>query len=125
MLHATIHAIATQANLTTLEREGLRPLRCTFEEVAAALERLPRMYFEPDGSFVWVSDDPALAWQLDGQLQDRGECLDHVEIKGTCSQAAFEMLLNLLRRGNDRLVIHQLPEDRFIDEATAAQLTLP
>lgn len=122
MLHATIHAIAADANLTALLRTELLPLPLRFEAAATALEALPRMYFEPDGSFVWVSDDPALAWQIDGQLQDRGACLDHVEIKGTCSAAAFKTLLNLLRTGNVRLAFHLLPEDRFVDEAVAAQL---
>ena len=42
--------------------------RRSFEEVAAELARLERMYIEPDGSFVWVSShgEAALAdrWQF-------------------------------------------------------------
>ena len=30
---------------------------CSFEQVTAALEELPRMFLEPDGSFVWVIED--------------------------------------------------------------------
>jgi hypothetical protein len=31
------------------------PFPVSFEQAAAALSALPRMYCEPDGSFVWVS----------------------------------------------------------------------
>ena len=35
-------------------------------------EALPRMFFEPDGSFVWVAAaDAETPWQIDGLLSDR------------------------------------------------------
>src|SRR5688500_14704882 len=44
----------------------------TFDESLAALARLPRMFIEPDGSFVWVSAAGEKQWQVDGVLHDRG-----------------------------------------------------
>src|SRR4051812_40193066 len=80
MLHVTIHAgprdVACQAERLyqgqlvsplALTPADWLPLAVTFEQVAAALEVLPRMFFEPDGSFVWVSPDGEPHWQLDGQ----------------------------------------------------------
>ena len=70
----------------------------TFEKVYSALEACPRMFIEPDGSFVWVGEEPnatgsATAWQLDGHLYDRNERLLYVELQGTCPPATFEMML--------------------------------
>lgn len=115
MLHATIHA-AGDANGTPL------PLSVTFEEVAAALKALPRLYFEPDGSFVWVSDDPLHPWQLDGQLQDQGDRLDHVVIKGTCSPEAFRQLLDILRGEASQLTFQLVGSADFADETAAIRL---
>lgn len=117
MLHATIHAAGPQGQ--TL------PLAITFEEAAAALEGLPRLYFEPDGSFLWVSEAPDVPWQIDGQLQDRGECLDHVVIKGTCAPMAFAQLLNILRPTSQRLTFQLIGQSDFVDEAKAEQLVTP
>lgn len=117
MLHATIHAAGDGGQWL--------PLDVTFEEAAAVLETLPRMYFEPDGSFVWVAPAGEIAWQLDGQLQDRGDRLDHVEIKGTCAPAACQQLLAALR-GKARGLVFQLVEQAvFVDEAAALVLLRP
>lgn len=58
------------------------PLPISFEEAYSALQSLPRMFIEPDGSWVWVSSDPEQPWQLDGMLYDRGGKLLYVELKG-------------------------------------------
>lgn len=125
MLHATVHRVADDTDLGSLQRADLLPLSVSFEAVAVALEGLPRMFFEPDGSFVWVSDDSQMTWQLDGQLQDQGASLDHVEIKGTCSHDSFRAFLRTLRLGDERLVFQLVAERRFVDEATAQRLIAP
>lgn len=67
----------------------------TFEEVSDALAALPRMYVEPDGSFVWVAaNEPA--WQIDGVLYDGAGRLWYVELKGCCPQDEFDHLLSTL-----------------------------
>lgn len=54
------------------------PLASHFDEVAACLTQLPRLYFEPDGSLVWAGQD----WQIDGMLYDRGGVLQYADLKG-------------------------------------------
>lgn len=125
MLHATVHRVADDTDVGSLQRADLLPLSVSFEAVAVALETLPRMFFEPDGSFLWVSDDAQAPWQLDGQLQDQGASLDHVEIKGTCSLESFRAFLQTLRGNNEQLVFQLVAERRFVDEATAQRLIAP
>jgi hypothetical protein len=76
------------------------PFAVTFEQVFAALEACPRMYIEPDGSFVWVGqelleDGSSAAWQLDGHLYDRDERLLYVELQGICPRASFMQILTI------------------------------
>ncbi len=106
-----------------------RPFPVTFEQAAESLERLPRMYFEPDGSFVWVGDSglrsgggdtaadatPSAAWQLDGQLQEAAGRVLHVELKGDCPAEQFQQLLAALG-ADEQPVAGQLVRDRcFVD----------
>jgi hypothetical protein len=87
----------------------------TFEEVAAELERLPRLYFEPDGSIVWVSSDPADPWQLDGMLYDRAGHVLHMELKGTCPAAALDQVLTTLGRPYQNVIFQLVREAVFLD----------
>lgn len=89
----------------------------TFEEVAAELERLPRLYFEPDGSIVWVSSDPADRWQLDGMLYDRAGRVLHLELKGTCSASALDQVLAALGRPYENVIFQLVREAVFLDDA--------
>jgi hypothetical protein len=138
MLHATIHAVRHEASAgephecesgriatLALTTSDLEPLAVTFEAAAAALEALPRLYFEPDGSFLWVSSEGPMPWQLEGQLQDRGAQLDHVEIKGTCDAAAFAALQQALGGDSHPLVFQLVQAAVVIDEATAQHLLTP
>jgi hypothetical protein len=81
--------------LATLEvvPSELPALGASFEDAAAALGSLPRMYCEPDGSFVWVSSAGDAAWQVDGNLYDRGGRLLFVDLKGSCPATEFDRLL--------------------------------
>jgi hypothetical protein len=132
-VHVTIHRVGAlpatgpvarldQREVPTLRTDSyaLAPLAVTFESAAAALEALPRLYFEPDGSFVWTGEHTA--WQLDGQLHDRGETLDYAELKGTCPPNALAALLAALRRAEEPLVFHCVREGIFVDEPTATAL---
>ena len=42
------------------------PVTC--EQAEAALAALPRLFIEPDGSFVWVTDDAQRSWPIDGRV---------------------------------------------------------
>ncbi|MBI2823306.1 MAG: hypothetical protein HYX69_01295 [Planctomycetia bacterium] len=103
-----------------LSPEGLATaFPVSFEAAAAALARLPRMYIEPDGSFVWVS--PATSdrcWQVDGVLYDRDGRLLFVDLKGTCPAEQFDRLLSACGWPGTAVMIQLTREAVFLDEAT-------
>jgi hypothetical protein len=132
-VHVTIHRVSSLPAAGPAARIGHRdvatlllksadllPLAATFEAAAAALEALPRLYFEPDGSFLWVGEQNA--WQIDGQLHDRGETLDYVELKGHCPASALACLLRALRTADETLIFHAVREGVFVDERAASVL---
>ena len=108
--HASVHGS---------DDEGAGPLSTTFDSALAALECLPRLFIEPDGSFVWTSITvDGQAWQVDGNLIDRGDCLAYAELKGSCPEERFDMLLSALGWPEARLVF-QLPQRGVLLDETA------
>jgi hypothetical protein len=97
------------------------PLPVTFEAAGEGLAALPRLYFEPDGSFVWVADDGA-GWQVDGVLYDRAGRLLYAELKGRCPAARFDQLLACLGWPAAQLVFQWPHEAVFTDEAEFRRL---
>ena len=95
-----------------------QPLAFSFETAVQRLQQLPRMFVEPDGSFVWVGQDAAGAWQVDGSLFDRHERLLYVELKGACPEAAFDRLLSALGWPEPPLVFQLIRQAVFLDEAS-------
>ncbi len=89
----------------------------SFEEVCEALAQLPRMFIEPDGSWVWVSASDQPAWQLDGMLFDRDERLLYVEWKGTCPPESFDRLLAALGWPQTAVMLQLVREAVFLSEA--------
>ncbi len=72
------------------------PFSISFETATQRFAELPRMFFEPDGSFVWVSANGAEpAWQLDGVVNDHADRVVSVEARGTCTPAQFEKMLGI------------------------------
>lgn len=90
---------------------------CTFEDVGKALAELPRMFIEPDGSFVWVSSSGEPAWQLDGMLFDRDERLLYVELKGSCTVEPLDRLLACVGWPRTPVMFQLLREAVFLSEA--------
>ena len=130
--HATIHARpdraaagpavaidGRQATMLQVPPDVLAatPFDCTFEEAAAALSALPRMYCEPDGSFVWVSSHDQPAWQVDGNLYDRHCRLLFVDLKGACPPEAFDRLLGCFGWPRQPIVLQLVRQAVFVDEA--------
>lgn len=71
------------------------PFSCTWEHAAAALEQLPRMIFEADGSWIWSGNDATGSrWQIDGHLFDFEDRLYRVELRGGCPPETFDQLLS-------------------------------
>ena len=105
------------ASTLTLRPEQLtRSIPVSFEAALAALERLPRMFIEPDGSFVWVAERDEPAWQLDGVLFDRAGELVYVELKGNCPAARFDEFLTTLGWPHVAFVFQLAREAVFMDE---------
>ena len=109
---------------------GPRPLKVTFEAIAEELAPWPGMYFEMDGSFVWVSpnrdDSSKPLWQLDGMIYDRNNEVQYVELKGYCDHAAWIKLVSVFgdnaitndpnsNRGS--LAIHLIKQSTWILES--------
>jgi len=90
----------------------------TFEEAAEALAQLDRMFVEPDGSFVWRSNDSHLPWQVDGVLYDRCDRLWYVELKGECPPEELDRLLATFGWPEMALMFQLVREAVFVDEAT-------
>ena len=73
------------------------PLPTSFEEAAERLERLDKLYFEPDGSFVWNRD--AGRQQIFGMLYDAAGTLQYVDLRGTASRQTFQSVVDSLLPG--------------------------
>lgn len=86
------------------------PFTCTWEDAAAALEALPRMIFEPDGSWIWSGGVGAERWQVDGHLFDFDGRLHRVELHGSCPRDDFDRLLTCVGWPEQRLVFELVRE---------------
>ena len=73
------------------------PFDCTWEEAAERLQALPRMIFEPDGSWIWSGGVGATRWQIDGHLFDFDGRLHRVELHGDSPEESFNQLLGCFR----------------------------
>lgn len=89
----------------------------SFDGAYAALERLPRMFIEPDGAFVWTGEESGGRWQLEGVLYDAGSALSHVVLRGDCPPAMLDVVLAALRPPGTPLAIHLLERGETADEA--------
>ena len=67
------------------------PLPSSFEDAADRLQQLPRLYFEPDGSFVWALDGGKQ--QVFGMLYDAGGRLQYVELRGRCDASTWRTIV--------------------------------
>jgi len=134
--YITLHARPVEATSAgTIERGGrtyptlavpqpalAKGFALSFEQAAAALARLPRMFIEPDGSFVWTSAAADVAWQVDGVLYDRDGHLLFVDLKGSCPPVEFDRLLAAVGWPASPVLFQLTREAVFIDEATFREM---
>jgi hypothetical protein len=71
-------------------------LQQSFEGFAEVMSSLPGMYFELDGSFVWVEQAGSQLFQMDGMVYDKEGRIVYVEIKGCISKRQWRTLCNAL-----------------------------
>ena len=88
----------------------------TFDAASERLSQLPRMFLEPDGSFVWVSGTEP-AWQIDGLLYDRGPHLAYVELRGCCPAGTLDALLRTVGWPEVPLGFELISEGTLLAEA--------
>jgi hypothetical protein len=67
---------------------GGGPMTSRFDDVATSLAAVERLYFEPDGSFVWAGPE----WQIDGMIYDRDGVLQYADLKGHCPLPLWRQL---------------------------------
>jgi hypothetical protein len=92
-------------------------LPVSFEGLCGRLKALPRMFVEPDGSFVQVSNADASPWQLNGNFVDRAGSVTHIELKGNCPREDLQQLLCLLGRSLQELSFQLVHEGVFLANA--------
>ena len=76
---------------------GQGPISTTFEDVEHRLASLERLYFEPDGSFVWSSQGGQE--QIFGMVYDAAGQVQYVELRGNCRRTSWQGLLEALTGG--------------------------
>ena len=89
-----------------------RPLDISLEEALLRLAQLPRMFIEPDGSFLWTgagSDDSA-AWQLEGTIYDDGRVVRYIELHGHCPLQQWDDFLAAFSQSRASVVLELLDE---------------
>ncbi len=90
------------------------PIETSFEEAEARLSRLPKLHFEPDGSFVWARRQGSE--QVFGMLYDAGGKLRYCDLRGHCDLAMWRELCRAI--GGDQLKglqVLRLPEQVLQD----------
>ena len=99
------------------------PFTITWEQAAKALQQLPRMIFEPDGSWIWSGGVGPTRWQIDGHLFDFDDRLHRVELHGHCPEASFDQLLRCFNWPQNELTFEQVLEGTTLNEQEFRQQT--
>jgi hypothetical protein len=99
------------------------PLVVSFDSASESLAALPRMFIEPDGSFLWRGATLAgEAWQVDGNLIDRGDVLAYVELKGCCPGERLDEILRTLGWPESQLTFQLTQRGVTLEEAEFRRL---
>ncbi len=89
----------------------------SFEQVSESLEQLPRLFLEPDGSFVWVVERDGSRIQIDGLLTDDGANLLHCELKGACDTETLNQLLGAFGWPEQLICVQLVQMGAFLSES--------
>lgn len=105
------------ATLAVRPEDALDGFAVSFEELEAVYGHESRMFFEPDGSFVWRSSADEPTWQLDGLVFDRDGRVRYVDLKGTCPPERLETLLAPLGWPRQAVMFQLAREAVFLADA--------
>lgn len=94
-----------------------QPLRISLERALAKLEQLPRMFVEPDGSFLWTGDDSGSSghWQLEGTVYDDGQVVRYVDLHGHCPAGQWKQFLAAFDESLDSVLLQRLDCNVIVD----------
>lgn len=93
------------------------PFGGTWEEAAERLEALPRMIFEPDGSWIWSGEADGRQWHVNGHLFEFAHRLHRVELSGWCPANQFDRLLACFGWPNIFLTFEMVREGLRLSES--------
>lgn len=104
-----------------VQQLGHQVMDATFDQMIDNLAKQPRLFIEPDGSFVWTgqqtlsaqSSSSITTWQLDGMLYDNPQGLVRVELVGRCPQERWQFLIEQLQP-DGQLIAHLLEPGCFV-----------
>ena len=82
----------------------------SFESLVELLESESGLHVEMDGAFWWTG--PQAAWQMDGQVYDRGPFVQRVQLKGGFPLEAWQQLLAWLKEPS---IVHDVDSGMFFD----------
>ena len=94
-----------------------QPWSVTFDQAFAAMEGVPSVFIEPDGSFLRTSRPGEPKWQVEGNLYDQGPSLAYVEMKGCCLEEQLDELLRPLGWPEKVLTFQMVREGTQLSEA--------
>lgn len=90
------------------------PIDSSFEESEARLVRMPKLHFEPDGSFVWVGQSGAQ--KIYGMIYDAGGKIRYCDLQGHCSRATWNQLCVAIAGSSEAsLSVLTLPDGQLQD----------
>jgi hypothetical protein len=111
-------AWGTWPTLAAGHARAATPFTIGFDAAFARLDRLDRMFAEPDGSFVWTSPREGLSWQVDGNAFEKDGRVLLVDLKGSCPPEAFDQLLAAFGWPGEPVMLQLVKPAVFLDEAT-------
>ena len=101
------------ADLPAGGRAG-EPLHVSLEDALANLEQLPRMFVEPDGSFLWTSGAVAPDWRLEGTIYDDGRVVRYMDLCGDCPLAAWKSFLSAFDETFNTVTLQLVENDLIV-----------
>lgn len=105
--------------ILAVSRDDLtHPFAIGFDAAVERLARLPRMFVELDGSFVWASPAADRAWQVDGNVFERSGRVLLVDLKGSCPPPEFDRLLSAFGWPEEPVMLGLVRAAVFLDEPT-------
>lgn len=113
-----IHTWKVGSGSPSLETQSFE---MAYETFAEDLAKVPRLFLEPDGSFVWVSNaDPT--HRISGQVTDDGSRVLYLELRGRCCWDELATVLGILGWPGAELAFQLLPEAMLIREEQFREL---